>query len=176
MSVIAPTFEQLVANADYVVRGVVTDIHCITVDTPQGQGIQTLVTLHVEHVLKGSPGTDVTLTFLGGKVGHRTLTVVGMPKFAVGQREIVFVANNGRAICPLIAAGHGRYHVQHDVALNRDYIERENGAPLTSTNEISQSLEAAPANSAATRAAALSPDSFESQITTAVRVGRAQQP
>lgn len=141
MSVLPPTFDQLVNEADFVVRGVVTDVHCVATNTAQGQAIHTLVTLHVERTLKGSPGTDVTLSFLGGKVGHRTLSVLGMPQFRVGEREIVFVANNGRTICPLIAAGHGRYHVRRDEADGKDYIVRENGHRLRSTAEIAAPLE-----------------------------------
>jgi hypothetical protein len=174
MSVLPPTFDQLVGSADFVVRGVVTDVHCITVETSQGEAIRTLVTLHVEQVLKGSPGTDVTLSFLGGRVGRRTLSVLGMPKFAVGQREIVFVANNGRTICPLIAAGHGRYHVQRDATDGRDYIVRENGLPLTSTDEIAGPLDGAPATPAALprASAALTLDAFEAKITAAAQAAQ----
>lgn len=171
MSVIAPTFDQLVAAASTVVRGVVTDVHCASIDTPQGPAIQTLVTFHVERVLKGNADGAITLTFLGGKLGHRTLTVLGMPVFKVGQREIVFVGDNGRAICPLIAAGYGRYHVRHDGATNRDYVTRENNAPLASTDAVAQAMGAAPASSDPSQA--LSVDAFETRILNAVHGAKA---
>lgn len=141
MSVIAPTFDELVGSAELVVRGVVTDVHCVTVDTSQGPAIKTLVTLRVERALKGTPSGDVTLWFLGGTVGRRTLTVIGMPTFKVGAREIVFAAHNGRALCPLVAAGYGRYHVRHDAAANRDYVTRDNNVPLVSTGQVVQALD-----------------------------------
>lgn len=170
MSVIAPSFDELVSSADLVVRGVVTDIHCVAADTPQGQAIRTLVTLHVERVLKGSADADVTLSFLGGKLGTRSLRVVGMPTFAVGDRELVFVARNGHVICPLIAAGYGRYHVRHDTATNRDFIARDNNVPLTSTDQIVQPLEASEQNAPrSSPATALTPDVFENRILNAVR-------
>lgn len=171
MSVIPPTLDQLVTASDFIVRGVVTDVHSATVETSSGQAIETLVTLHVEKTLKGSPGSDVTLHFLGGKVGHRTLSVHGMPTFHVGDREIVFVANNGRTICPVLAAGHGRYHVRHDAAANREIIVRDNGKALTSTDEISVPLEAATPQAAP----ALSRDSFETKIESSVRNPRPAQ-
>lgn len=172
MSVIAPSFDELVNSADFVVRGVVTDIQYVASDTPQGQAIHTLVTFHVEHVLKGNPDPDVTLSFLGGKVGRHTLSVVGMPKFAVGEREIVFVARNGQVICPLVAAGHGRYRVRHDATSNRDFVARDNNAPLTSTAEIAQPLdEAAGHRAALSPAAALTPDAFEQRVSDVVRHG-----
>ena len=171
MSVLAPTFDQLVAASDLIVRGVVTDVHCITVTTPQGEAIKTLVTLRVERALKGTPGPTVTLSLLGGQVGRRTLTVVGMPRFRVGADEIVFTANNGRAICPLIAAGYGRYHVRHDPATNRAYVARNNGAPLVSTGQVTQALEAG--GTPATPADGMTPEAFEARIAAAV-AGRTQ--
>ncbi len=176
MSVIAPTFDQLVQDSATVFRGTVTDIHCVTVDTPQGPAIRTLVTLQVERALKGSPESQVTLSFLGGKVGHRTLRVLGMPTFSVGQHEIVFVGANGNSVCPVLAGGHGRYHVRHDAKSGRDYVARENNAPLTSTDDVTKPLEgtvAAPANAAT----AITPDDFEARIQNSLRRNpHSQQP
>jgi hypothetical protein len=174
MSVIPPTFDQLVSASDLIVRGVVTDVHSITTDTPQGQAIRTLVTLHIEKTLKGSAGADVTLSFLGGTVGHRTLTVHGMPKFEVGAREIVFVANNGHAICPVLAAGHGRYHVHHDAVTNREVVLRDNGDPLQSTDDIAAPLEG-PKPARAPAADSLTSEAFETKIDSAVRSPRPAQ-
>jgi hypothetical protein len=175
MSVIPPTFDELVAAADTVVRGVVTEVHAVTVATSQGEAIKTLVTLQVEKTLKGNPGATLTLSLLGGKVGRRNLKVEGMPTFAVGDREIVFVANNGRAMCPLIAGGHGRYHVRHDAASGRDYVARDNGAPVHSTDELAQPIERA-ATATAPSAEPLTPDAFETRITETLRSARTQAP
>ena len=167
MSVIAPTFDQLVAAADVVVRGVVTDVRCINVDTPQGVAIQTVVTLRVERGLKGNSGAEVTLHLLGGKMGARTLTVLGMPQFQVGQREIVFMGKDGQTICPVLAGGHGRYHVRHDASEDRDYVVRDNDAPLTSTDDIAQPLEQNTPRVSALRRP-MTPDEFEARIAAAV--------
>ncbi len=167
LSVLPPTAEQLVATADTIVRGVVTDVRTEEFDSPQGRGIRTLVTLRVERALKGAAGDTVTLSLLGGKAGRRTLRVVGMPVFQVGDRQIVFFAANGSTICPLIAGGHGRYHVRRDAAAGRDYIARDNGVPLESTDEISVPLAAAPPVALARlkpAAAALSLAAFEEKI------------
>jgi hypothetical protein len=170
MSVVPPTFAELVAEADTVVRGVVTSIRTEEFDSPQGRGVHTLVTLSVERALKGSPGESVTLTLLGGTVGKRTLKVVGMPRFEVGQRQIVFFAHNGSVLCPLIAAGHGRYHVKTDAATQRDYVTRDNLVPLSSTDEIPLPLEStAIAARVKSSADALTLSAFESQITDAVK-------
>src|SRR5256885_6721644 len=42
-----------------------------------------------------SPGASVTLRMLGGTVGAETMEVADAPKFKVGERDILFVENNG---------------------------------------------------------------------------------
>ncbi len=144
MSVVPPTFDELVAESDTVVRGTVTSVRAEEFDSPQGRGVRTLVTFRIERTLKSASSTPsadtLTLSFLGGTVGQRTLRVVGMPTFSVGQRELVFVARNGTVMCPLIGAGHGRYHVVTDATTQREYLTRENLVPLTSTDEIALPL------------------------------------
>ncbi len=172
-SVLAPTFAELVAESDTIVRGTVTAVRSETFDSPQGPGIHTFVTLRVERALKGTPGDSVTLRLLGGTVGPRTLRVVGLPAFAVGQRQLVFFAHNGQTLCPLIGAGHGRYHVLTDPATHRDHIARDNTVPLASTDEIPLPL-ASPAVAAVTArlkspSAALTLAAFETQIADTLR-------
>ncbi len=135
-SIVPPTFAELVAESNTVVRGTVTAVRAEEFESPQGRGIHTFVTFRVERTLKGTPADTVTLRFLGGTVGKRTLRLAGIPTFAVGQRQLVFVARNGEVMCPLIGAGHGRYHVVTDAVTQREYLTRDNAVPLTSTDEI----------------------------------------
>jgi hypothetical protein len=171
MSVVPPTFAELVAESESIVRGEVTAIRSAHDDTSPGRPIRTYVTFRVARTLKGpAPAADsVTLVFLGGTVGADSLEVAGMPRFTVGDREIVFVARNGRTFCPLIAAGHGRYRVLRDAATQRDYIARENRLPLESTAEVALSLDA-PAVVARLKSPdrALSPEAFEASVVAAV--------
>jgi hypothetical protein len=92
-----------------------------------------------------------------------------MPKFAVGDREIVFVQKNGVQFCPLVALMHGRYRVMRDTAEGREFIARDNRAPLTDVaevglpmNQLPAQLRAATAQSMAARA--LTPAAFETNI------------
>ena len=169
MSVLPPTFPELVAEAQTIVRGTVTQVRSEEFDSPQGRGIRTLITVQVERTLKGEPDATLTLTVFGGTVGRRTLGIAGMPQFQVGERQYLFVADNGRTFCPLIGIGHGRYHVRTDAATGRDYVARDNGLPLASTAEIVLPLAA---NAAVARlkpsATALAPADFESRIAATV--------
>jgi hypothetical protein len=171
LSVIPPTFPELVAESESIVRGEVTAISYAYVDTPGGRPIKTFVSFKVERTLKGSPpaANTLTLVFLGGVIGTDSLEIPGMPKFKIGDREIVFIARNGTTYCPLIGAGHGRYRVLRDPATQRDYIARENRTPLESTEEIVLPL-GAPAAAARLKSVnrALSTEAFEASVIQAV--------
>lgn len=172
-SVLPPTFAELVTEADTIVRGTVTDVRSVSVETSRGPAIHTLVTLQVEQALKGTPGETVTLTVLGGKVGRRTLTVDGLPQFRVGERTIVFYANNGRTICPVIGARHGRFNLQADAA-GGEIVLRDNGRPLTSVEDVplpfvNNAVTLARTSSAST---ALSRGAFEAAISSALQAQR----
>ena len=169
MIVVPPTFSELVAEAETVVRGVVTEQRSEEFDSPQGRGIRTLVTLRVERVLKGKPTETITLTLLGGTVGRRTLRIDGMPTFRVGDRQLVFVAGNGRVFCPVVASGHGRFHVQRDATTGREFVARDNGRPLMSKEEIGTSLSTPQVGVRVTPGSiGIALADFESQITSAI--------
>jgi hypothetical protein len=171
----------LVNEADAIYRGQVTAIQARRVERADGQGttIKTFVTLNIERVLKGTPQKEVTLEFLGGTVGDETLEVSGMPKFNLGAREIVFVQKNGVQFCPLVALMHGRYRVVRDEATAREHVARDNGVPLTDLAEVELPMTTLPApvraaSAASARARALTPDAFESSITSEVQRGSMQ--
>jgi hypothetical protein len=183
-TVVPPTFPELVGKADAIYRGHVTNVEARWVDRADGGGkiIKTFVTVAVERVLKGADQPEVTLEFLGGTVGNESLTVSGMPKFKVGQREIVFVQKNGVQFCPLVAMMHGRYRVNRDDATGSEFIARDNGTPLTDVSDVELPLEQVPAQirAATARTAAargLTPAAFEASVVSEVqRPTRATQP
>lgn len=169
-SVVPPTFPELVAGADAIYRGHVTAVEARRVERPDGGTvIKTFVTVGVDRALKGPDRAAVTLEFLGGTVGDESLVVSGMPKFAVGDREFVFVQKNGIQFCPLVAMMHGRYRVLRDANAGRDFVARDNGKPLTDTAEVGLPIASLPAPVAAAAApsaaaGALTPAAFEASI------------
>jgi hypothetical protein len=170
-SVVAPTFSELVAEADTIFRGRVTAVVARRVQRPDTPDvlIKTYVTFTVERVLKGRAGPTITLEFLGGTVGADRLEVSGMPVFRRDGRDLVFVQKNGSQFCPLVALGHGRYRVEPDAAGARDIVVRDNGVPLADPAEIVLPLTAVPAplRTAAT-ARALSVETFETHVVAAL--------
>jgi hypothetical protein len=168
-SVVPPSFPELVAEADAIYAGRVTTVEARKLTAPDGSPlIKTFVTFAVERVLKGTARESVTLELLGGRVGDEQLRVSGMPIFAVGDRDFVFVQRNGVQYCPLVALGHGRYRVLRDQASGRDYVARDNRRPLAATSDVELPLHGLPAGVAPARAAApaaaLSPDAFAAEI------------
>ncbi len=166
-----PSFPELVAEADAIYRGHVVAVQARRVEGAGGASvIKTFVTFAVEKTLKGAAQSEVVLQFLGGTVGDDTLEVDGVPQFSAGQREILFVQKNGTQFCPLVRVAHGRYRVETEAATGRDYVARENHAPLADTSEVQLPLSAAPvASLRPTPAQGLSPAAFEASIASEVQ-------
>lgn len=169
-TVIAPTFNELVAESEVIARVEVTAVRPTWVESPQGRIIKTFVSFRVVRALKGTPAAELTLPFLGGELDGETMRVSGMPRFTIGQKDIVFLSDTrGVQFSPLVGLMHGRYRVQTDAATSRDYIARDDGAPLESEADVQLPQAAnSPANRLKSVSRALSPADFESRISAEV--------
>ncbi|MBL9208838.1 MAG: hypothetical protein JNL92_00120 [Opitutaceae bacterium] len=165
-SVTPPTFAELVDESQLIVRARVQAVRAAWVDSPQGRVIKTYVTLSVLKPLKGSAPAELTLQLLGGELDGHGMHVAGMPRFQVGQAEILFISGNGVRFCPLVGMMHGRYRIVTDPATAREYVTRNDGLPLESEHDVQLPQ---PANPLAFRlkqpATALTPLAFEQRIT-----------
>lgn len=107
------TFTDLVAQADVIAVGTVTEIR--EQWDAEKKAPLTLVTFSNLTVVKGSPGSSFTLEFLGGKMPNGlVMTIPGVPQFAVGEKAVVFCAGNGRDFCPLVGIWQGILRVATD--------------------------------------------------------------
>lgn len=167
-TVLPPEFDALVNRSDYVVRARVVAAEPVLTTAADRVKIHTLVELEVLEVIAGEPPARPVLRMLGGRVGDRELVVDGLPQLRVGEESILFIRDNGKALCPIYALGHGFYPVAEDGATKRRYVVRENGQPLRDVNEVSQPLaDAAEGADAVNRRAAfnaLSPEDFIREI------------
>lgn len=110
-----------VKEADYIFLGVVAKVeHRLSDGTPQLP--HTFVTFKVEQLLKGQVNQQlVTLRFIGGPDNKGNfLSVSGVPLFDVGDRDILFVKNNGQSGCPLVECDEGRFRIIN----NKVYTEQ----------------------------------------------------
>jgi hypothetical protein len=129
-TVIPPTFDELVSKAEVIFQGTVTDVRSEWIGEGAQHRIVSYVTFNVEDAMKGTPGATYTLRMLGGTVDGETMEVTDSPKFAVGDRDVLFVENNGSQFVPLVGIMHGRFHVETDPQTGREVVTTNERTPL----------------------------------------------
>jgi len=134
-TVIPPTFDQLVSEAELIFQGTVTSTRSQWTGEGAERCIVTQVTFSVEESLKGEPGPTYTMQMLGGTVGAETIEVTDAPRFKVGDRDILFVEHNGNQFVPLVGIMHGRFHLQTD-ARGREIVTKDSGASLARVDKL----------------------------------------
>jgi hypothetical protein len=142
-TVIAPDFDSLVQQADYVVRAVVNSKTSEWRSDAYGRHIFTKVKLDVLEILKGSPPSPLVLEMLGGRIGTQEMVVDGAPSFLVGEEDILFIHGNGRQFNPLVSLMYGMYPVSADTASGQRFVHRSNGSPLYNAKDIALPMTAA---------------------------------
>jgi hypothetical protein len=141
-TVIPPTFDQLVADAELIFQGTVTDTRSQWTGAGTERHIMTQVTFQIEDAIKGAPGKTYTIQMLGGMVDGETMEVSDALRFKVGDRDILFVEHNGTQFMPLVGIMHGRFHVQADATGNY-VVAKDNGAFLSDVAKLGQDENAA---------------------------------
>ena len=135
-SILAPTFDELVAKADEVALARVVARRSAWVASRTGRAIVTDVTFEIERTLKGPVYAQRTLEFLGGTVGDDTLSIDGMPEFRVQDRDVLFIHDAGRPASPLVGFSYGRFRVMRDGAFGAETVRTHDGRPLASLAEV----------------------------------------
>lgn len=162
-TVVPPTFEQLVQQAELIFQGTVTDSRSVWEGEGGQRHIETYVTFNIEDNLKGQPGTSYTIRMLGGTVGDETLEVTDTPKFKVGDREILFVEHNNDQFVPLVGISYGRFHVQKDEQTGRDVVMNNEGEAVRDLAQLGRNEESA---AAANVTEAISADDLKAAVHT----------
>jgi hypothetical protein len=121
-----PSIEELARQADVVVIGEVT--------AAAGEwdaartNIVTRVRLERAEVLKGRPRSPITFTHLGGRVGDLESAVAGAARFTVGERALVFLAQEPDGGLRLAQLFHGKLRIERDPSTGREVAVRSAGA------------------------------------------------
>ncbi len=100
---------ELSRDAQAIARGRV-----VAVDAQWTEGrrtIETIVTLEAEVYLKGQLGATVQFRVPGGTMGRLRNLVVGAPRFAVGQRVVVFLGVVGPTLPFVLGLNQGVFRV-----------------------------------------------------------------
>src|SRR5436853_5520041 len=80
-TVIPPTFDQLVEQAELIFQGTVTDVRSVWEGEGAQRHIDTYITFQTQDSLKGNVDASYTIRLLGGTVGDETMEVTDAPKF-----------------------------------------------------------------------------------------------
>lgn len=136
-TVVPVPFDKLVDYAREIFVGEAVASSSRFVDTPQGRAIVTLVTFRIDDSIKGGLQTQTSLEFLGGQVGDVGMAIAEMPRFHVGDRDVLFVGSR-TDISPLVGFMYGRVRIVHDAVLNVDTVRMYNGAPMPSLDAFAR--------------------------------------
>ena len=142
-TVIPPTFEQLVGQAEFIFQGTVTNTQSVWTGEGAQRHIETYVTFQVEDNVKGQAGASYTIQLLGGTVGDETLEISDTPKFKVGDRDILFVEHNNDQFVPLVGISYGRFHIQRDQQTGRDVLLTDEGEAVRDLTQLGRDQKAA---------------------------------
>jgi hypothetical protein len=124
-----------------------------------------VVTFKVIRTLKGELGGQTQLEFLGGTVGDYRLEVPGIPRFRVGDEDVLFVDERGQPVSPVVGFMHGRFRVLEEPRTGRRSVARHDFEPLARLADIGAATP--PARVPSARALTLA--AFEDEIVRAVR-------
>ena len=156
-SVIPPTFDELVDQAEVIFEGNVTDVRSQWVGEGAQRHIVSYVSFKVEEAVKGTPGQSYTIRMLGGTVDGESMVISDAPRFQVGDRDIIFVQNNGSQFIPLVGIMHGRFHVKRDKN-GRDIVTTNAGEPLRDVAKLGREEQTQSAREA------LTPQAFKAAV------------
>lgn len=151
-TVIPPTFDRLVTEAETIFEGTVAATRSEWTGQGADRHIVTYVTFKIEDAIKGALGADYTIRVFGGTVDGQTMEVTDAPRFKVGDRDILFVQNNGTQFIPLVGIMHGRFHVQPDSNGATEKIAKDNGATVANVAQLGRDEHAAVTGTALSKA------------------------
>jgi hypothetical protein len=106
-------FRELVARADMIFVGDVDDVRPVRVNTREGPIVVTRVLFRVIDPIVASSSRFETLEFFGGQMDGITVGIYGMPRFAIGDRHVVF-ARREHSINPVVGFTQGLLRVRPD--------------------------------------------------------------
>jgi hypothetical protein len=129
-TVIPPSFDELVEQAQVIFQGTVTDVQSQWTGDGSQRRIVSDVTFQIEDPIKGTTSATYTLRMLGGTVGAESMGIADAPTFRVGDRDILFVENNGTQFIPLVGIMYGRFRVRTDTATGKELVANNEGQPV----------------------------------------------
>ena len=126
----APGLARLVALAPRIVVAETVEVRVDRGRGPDRDLPVTLVTLRVIETLKGAPALQLVLELPGGRSGRAALEVSGMPRFAAGDRDVLFVNDAPGTLSPILGVFAGRLRILQPEGRDGGVVLAHDGGPL----------------------------------------------
>jgi len=162
-TVIPPSFDQLVSQAQLIFQGTVTNVRSQWAGEGANRHIESYVTFHVEENLKGTQGESYVMRMYGGTVGEDSMGISDAPVFNVGDHDILFVENNGTQAIPLVGIMHGRFKLTRDSS-GTEIVTKNEGQPVKRVERLGTVAEEGEA--ASTFEPPMTSDAFKTAVKT----------
>jgi hypothetical protein len=117
--VVPADFRQVISESTVIVRGHVTDVRGVVVP---GGGIDSIVTVAVDSVIKGQADAFISVRLPGGEVGRTRMVMIGAPSFQVGQQAVFFLKPGPDNTLRPVGLSAGVYRVEADPKTGRPVV------------------------------------------------------
>jgi hypothetical protein len=119
-TVVVPVdFRQVVSESTVIVRGHVTDVRGVVV---AAGGIDSVITVAVDSVIKGQADAFLSLRLPGGQVGATRMVMIGAPTLQVNQQAVFFLKPGPDNTLRPVGLSAGVYCVQPDPTTGRPVV------------------------------------------------------
>jgi hypothetical protein len=112
-------FRAVVAEASLIVRGRITDVRAMEVPD---RGVETVATLAVDAVLKGTTDGFVSFRLPGGQIGRYRTVMEGAPTVAVNETAVIFLKRDPNNAWRPVGLGSGVFAVHADLASGQPVV------------------------------------------------------
>jgi hypothetical protein len=120
------SFDELPKKADFIVLGRVVD--SLTRMGANGLMVFTDYVILVEEWYKGSGPTEITMSFAGGELGDKSITVSESPSLRVGDEYIIFGYDSEKQYwTPVVGLEQGVFRIVHDDSEGGGLVTDYNG-------------------------------------------------
>lgn len=113
-------FREIVADATLIIRGHVTDVRGVVVPD---RGIESIVSIGVEAVLKGDAADFVSIMLPGGLVGRYRSEMVGAPRLRTGERGVFFLRRDRNNMWQPVGLSMGIYRFWPSPASGAEVVD-----------------------------------------------------
>jgi hypothetical protein len=118
------SLDQLAAGADAVAR-----VRCLSANARWESGsIWTVITARVMETMKGSLAAEITVRVPGGRAGHFTESVDGVPKLRPGDDAVLFLQTSSGGGYSVAGWVEGTFHISRDARARTETITQDSSA------------------------------------------------